>query len=750
MPRTVTRPGTAVVPSNTTGPTPKPPKPATTTPKTPKTTDIYNRKPVELKKPAALAGPKNLGDVGGVNVVIGQDGTLGLGQVPAGLSEQMRAARIIVSKAPNSQPLSGVTDVNTLRSIAWSAAKMYDAALRTPKNDAEMLELRAGRASALALMEAAARQAGVLGDKEARDQLTLGLMFSIGKEPFRPLKAFAYESSLVRADKGELAKTKTAETALYPQQPPYEKWLKDGVIKVMHYTDNNGSPTADNIALYTERGFKKKSNPDGSTTLVRAAKDGKPRIEVTIPKPPTHDTPPSLFEKMGDPSVDMIIYAGHAGYGKRVEDALAKGVSGTGDGKLVMLMQCYGEGSIESVNRTFPDAQLISTREASDDNYDFTLMNHVLDGIDKKADYKGIEKGVNREFSAWVASLKKDPQGFDASDVQSYVDHPIETHYFYPNTRDVILNKMDRDRDGVRDGDDQVFNIVYPKRMDASGGYDPLDSGTPLDALDGTALNSATGQLNLFARYAELPANLIKNVPWNPEVFQPGGFFEGSSNALNAFKFETDAASGKVKVLLNSQFAHAPASALSRMMAIEAGAYIAKQSNLDAAKTAALQLAMLERMVHQEGTSWSSTKLDEMKNELLKRRYQLPISVADLQTVSGNPDDFVAATFSTLEAKVRSSNYSNLGATPQRATTAVTVPPNVVLSGYIDSTGAQELARRFGIQGTVDSANFGWGHYASASEAIEFPMVDASGKKFLFSLGLDADGVVRAASTIPQ
>ncbi len=68
--------------------------------------------------------------------------------MPSSFSEQMRAARIIVSKAPDSQPFAGVTDVATLRNVAYSAAKLFDAALKTPKNETEALELRAGRASA--------------------------------------------------------------------------------------------------------------------------------------------------------------------------------------------------------------------------------------------------------------------------------------------------------------------------------------------------------------------------------------------------------------------------------------------------------------------------------------------------------------------------------------------------------------------------------------------------------------------------
>jgi len=756
---------------NTTTPTATPTSPAApaapaapTTPAAPaspaRAKDVYGKAPKALKAQPNLPGAIELGDFGGAKVSVQPNGQLALGTVPTSLSEQARTVKVAVAQAPDNQPFANITDVQTLKTAASSAAQLYASLLKTPKNDAEALEFRSGRAAAMGLMEAAARRAGALGDTEARDQLTLGLLFSVAKEPYRPLKDFVYESTLQRADKGELPKTRTAETALYPQKPPYEAWLKDGKISIVHYTDNNGSPREDNVQLYVDRGFKRKDNPDGSTTLTRKASGNKPAMEVTIPPAPTHDTPPSLFEKMGDPNVDMIIYAGHAGYGKRVEDALSKGVVGTGENKLVMLLQCYGEGSIESVNRAFPDAQLISTREASDDNYDLTLLDHMFNGFDKRSSFDTIAKANAKEFNDWVGSLepaKPGEEGMTESDIQFYKDHPVETHYFFPNSREVLLAKLDRDRDGVKDAGDTLFNVVYPKRVDASGGYDPLDPGAPLDGLDGTALNSATNQLNLFARYAVLPQGLLGNTPWNPEVFQPAGFFEPpSSTDLKAFKFEVDQANGKIKVAVSSNFAHAPKEALGRMLAVEAGQFVAQQAGLDGTTTAALQLSFLERMVHQEGSGsysgWNASPVEskETQEQLFRNRYNLPLSFTDLQAVSGNPDDFVAATFDALKAKVASSPELQALAqgTVKRATEALTVPDNLQVSGNLDMAALQALATRLGVQGTVDTSANSWGVWTSPGSRFAITMKDAQDKPFYVSIGLDSEGVVRAASRI--
>ena len=734
---------------------PTTPTPATPTPAAPaRASDVYSKAPKALKAQPNLPGSVPLGDLGGANVSVMPDGMLALGAVPTSLSEQIRATKVAVTQAPDNQPFAAVNDVQTLKTASAAAAKLFDKLLAKPKNDAEALEFRAGRAAAMGVIEAAARRAGQLGDVETRDALTLGLMFSVQKEPYRPLKDFAFESSLARAEKGELGKTRTAEVALYPPKPPYEKWMKDGKISIVHYTDNNGSPREDNVQLYVDRGFKKKEMPDGSTLLTRKAKDGKPAMEVTIPPAPTHDQPPSLFEKMGDDSVDVIIYAGHAGYGKRVEDALSKGVSGTGDGKMVMLMQCYGEGSIESLNRSFPDAHLISTREASDDNYDLPLIENMLDGIDKRSEYNTIIKGNTKEFNSWVKTLKPEPDGMSESDIQFYKDHPVETHYFFPNSREVLLAKIDRDRDGVQDRGDTLFNVVYPKRVDASGGYDPLDPGAPLDGLDGTATNAAVNQLNLFARYAQLPAGLLGNTPWNPEVFQPAGFYEGAANDTKAFKFEVDQAAGKIKVSVNSNFAHAPAKALGRMLALEAGAFVAQQANLPADKSAALSLSFLERIKHQEGdgSSWSSNKVesDAVQNKLFETRYGLGVTLDQLMSTSGNPDDFVAATYETILQRVQTTpalqGLANLQ--PKRATEALAVPDNLQIGGSLDKDALQQLATRLGVQGQVDANEHQWGTWTSPGSRLVINLRDAQDKPFYVSIGLDSEGVARSASKI--
>ena len=210
-------------------------------------------------------------------------------------------------------------------------------------------------------MEAAARRAGALGDTTARDQLTLGLMQSIAKEPYRPLRDFAYERTLTRTEAGELANTATAKEVLYGDKPPYAQWLQDNKIKLVWYADNDGSLRSDCVRFFAGQNFKRTDNPDGSTTMTAPEIAGKPAFEVVVKPAPKEGEQAAIFEHMAAPDVDVILYSGHAGYGKRVDHALASGVKGTGDGKLVVLHDgtvdrtTDGKGPVEAL--TLPEVK---------------------------------------------------------------------------------------------------------------------------------------------------------------------------------------------------------------------------------------------------------------------------------------------------------------------------------------------------------------------------------------------------------
>jgi hypothetical protein len=190
------------------------------------------------------------------------------------------------------------------------------------------------------------------------------------------------------------------------------------------------------------------------------------------------------------------------------------------------------------------------------------------------------------------------------------------------------------------------------------------------------------------------------------------------------------------------------------MLALEAGQFVAAQSGLSSDKSTALSLSFLERIKHQEGSnSWSSNKVesDAVQNKLFQNRYGLGLPLEQLMTTSGDPDEFVATTFEAILQKVQTTPGLDAlaSATPKRATEALIVPDNLVISGSLDKDALQNLATRLGVLGTVDPAEHQWGTWTSPGSRLVINMRDAQNKPFVVSLGLDSEGTARSASKIP-
>ncbi|GIW70521.1 MAG: hypothetical protein KatS3mg102_0063 [Planctomycetota bacterium] len=451
----------------------------------------------------------------GYEVAVAADGRL----LPAGPTPPeggplglLNALALRPAGAPGPFDGLGAEHAGLLDRLSARLAQTHKALAGEAPDEATHLAWRQGRAAALHLMEEAAARAFALGDGALGRRILRRLTAAVQAEPWRQVRDFAFERLVARAEASELPEVRAAREALYPSRPPYEKWLADGKIDILMYVDDSGSLIADNIEFYKELGFRHTANADGSHTLRLDRSGEEPPVVITIP--PKQGTP-ALFEKMDDPAVDVIAYAGHAGYGHRVDHALARGVGGSGEGKLVLLMQCWGEGNVESLERAYPDAQVLSTTAMTDDNLDFTLMENLIDGFRKQQSWKQIERRTERDLKRWFGD---DPD-------YRYTD--LESHYFFPTTRSTLVKHYDRDGDGVKDGQDHIFHVIYPKRVDASGGYDPVVQPIPRHALDGTALGRSVSELSLAIRYNHLlPPELERRLPWDPERWRPGGFFE--------------------------------------------------------------------------------------------------------------------------------------------------------------------------------------------------------------------------------
>lgn len=732
--RTPTTPSRPTGPSGVTGPAH--PTPAAPPAPFPANLDAFDARGASG---ARLSQPVTLGDFEGQAVSINAQGRLVLPNDGGKLSDTLNAHRAVLKGAGGQNPFAGLTDKVALRAVVERLAVLHRAGTAPADGDKQALDQRQLRATSIALMELATIRAGELGDPALQKTMLTALTKAVAAEPYRALKDFAWESLVARADEKTLPVLNEAKEAVYPSKPPSDRMLKDGKLTIAYYIDNDGSELNFQLSYMRSLGFTQKKLDDQNYLFTRPARGGQPAIEVQFKSPKTHDDKPHLFEKIDDPNVDIIAYTGHAGYGHRVDSAINQGASGTGDGKLVVLMQCWGSGNLESLERAFPDAHVVSTTEPSTDNHDQMMFKELLDGVLQKKGYEEIGgKVVNTLKNAWYLG-----------------DANAEEHFFFPTTRKVVGDKIDRDRDGVRDLTDHVFNVIYPKRLDAAGGYDPVAQAIADDALDGSNASKAVNTLSLVMRYSPLLEGAqAAKVKWGPDLPQPAGFFTPRDGDLRAYDFALDAATGRLDVKLSTRFAHTDSGDLSKMLAYEAGLFLGREAGLDAKGQAALALTMLERAAHQEG-SWKYARglLDEpwAEDTLFAQRYGLAgLTVDDIAAATGHADDLTGKHVKDV-AKLVDARPELLAAVtraPTRVGEDLPLPGTLRLaSGDLDNAALQRVVTALGIAGKVESYG---PTYLSTGEPNNLAVVvrDDAGQTHQLGLSLDNDGVVRAASRV--
>lgn len=723
----------------------------------PQIKDLYGKLAAQAPLAAAPSGfaPRlskavSLGEFSGVQLSVAVNGRLALPGDSGTIQDTLKAHRLALSLAGQRNPFASLTDTAALATVASRLSTLHGNGLAPPRAEQEVLDLRQLRAGSLALLELSAVRAGELGDPALQKHLLGQLTEAIRKEPFRPLRDFSYDSLDSRAAGGKLPRVPAAEEAIYPSKPPYKQWLADGKLKIAYYIDNNGSALASQLwfmqSLARSLGLTEKKIDDFHYLFTREARDGKPAIEIAFKSPRTREDQPALLEKIDDPSVDVIAYTGHAGYGHLVDHAIGRGAKGTGEGKLVVLLQCSGDGNVESFERAFPDAQVVSSTERTADSSDQLMFRKLLAGVLAEKDWDAIRNEVAEELKQAAPSRQTDP---------SYKLDP-KKHYFFPNSRSVLREKYDRDRDGVPDSGDRVFNVVYPKRLDPSGGFDPVAQVIPDDALDGSALVGATTILRQLMRDDRLLSeDRSAKVRWSAEAPQPAGFFTPAEGDPRAFRFTLDPAAGKLRVALSTRFAHTRQKDLARMLAYEAGLFLGKEAGLDGKGQTALALGMLERAVfQQEGWYGGELLLEEpgVAEQLLLRRYGLEgLSFADISGAIGplgreehlRPRHLDQLTRFVASRPALSSASSRA---PASVGKALKVPPGLRLgSTDLDEVAITRVLTALGVPEKLE----GFGPkvlVAGQPNNLVAVVRDRAGKTRLVGLSLDSEGQVQLAS----
>jgi hypothetical protein len=207
-------------------------------------------------------------------------------------------------------------------------------------------------------------------------------------------------------------------------------------------------------------------------------------------------------------------------------------------------------------------------------------------------------------------------------------------------------------------------------------------------------------------------------------------------------------------VALSTRFAHTQGEDLGRMLAYEAGLWLADQAGLRGADKVALGAGLLERIVHQQG-SWygSSSGLDEPHAEeaLFMKRYGLDgFTFGQLMRTVGDPDPYAPADFDKVKAKLAA--VPGLAAAadkaPVRVGDAIEVPANTRFGdrSWLDETELKAMLTRLGVRGELTSYEPRWLEQNQPSN-VTLTVKDGN-NSFMVGLGVDSTGVVTAAAKV--
>ncbi len=411
-----------------------------------------------------------------------------------------------------------------------------------------------------------------------------------------------------------------------PLAPPYDEWFANGneTLNVEYYVGEGF--WQEELADYERRGFARTDNPDGTVTMRKRFEHQRRLNDGTVERFETevvlrlHDGPRGMFEKMNDPNVHLVVYSGHANYGREVPSHLlgAPEMRGT---KVFMGLQCGGKGVHNALLDRYPDLHVVGTKSSSYGFEDRRTFLNTIEGIAKRLPWAQISAQNRRDNS---------------------------DNYYFPMDTLISKRAVDRDGDGKVDSWDRVVNYdTFRPEAEISAQLTPKDPGVPADRLDGRALHGAILRFQRMAGYNQWLE------PLKDQGVLNAGFYEGSPSdplyRLTRVRGEDGADVYKVQV--NKHYAHAGEDVLGAALHYELGRHFALERGLARADAKAVGLLMAAKALDVD-TSWQ----DDAAWRALLRYANIPAGarLSDAMHASHADDTYPAGSRRTLELFNRS------------------------------------------------------------------------------------------------
>lgn len=408
-----------------------------------------------------------------------------------------------------------------------------------------------------------------------------------------------------------------------PSKPFYDDWFKNGnnTVRVDYHVGNGF--WEEETAFYIGQGFARRDNPDGTMTLSKKMVENGVETNFELKM---YNGPGAIFRKMNDPNTHIVVYSGHANYGRTVSSRLGAGAPQIGN-KVFFGLQCGGKGVHNEILEKYPSLQVVQSKNSSYGHQDrWTLLNSLV-GISKRAGWEEISRQNIRENS---------------------------DNYYFPTDTLVKKRAEDQDGDGIADAWDRVVSY---NRFSAHGSVgeelSPRDPGHDARELDGRNLEGALNRFLRIAGYNEWNEGLQ-----NQRVLTDG-FYNGKAEDPALKLDAVQEADGTIyRVRINKHYAHASEETLGALLCYEVGRAECARQGLSAADAKGAALLMTAKCLDVDDGN-----LDQEIWKALLAYAKLPagISFSDALGSAKEDHDMSAGTARTLESlrgKLRARNIA--------------------------------------------------------------------------------------------
>jgi len=350
---------------------------------------------------------------------------------------------------------------------------------------------------------------------------------------------------------------------LAPLEPPYEKWFANS-NNVVNIDVAVGGGFAGQEKIWARHGFK--ADPQDPKVYVKKTKN-RDGVETEFRIRKRVEYGGDIFKNIDDPKTHMVVYSGHADWGRSVRSSLDRSrATGDGDGKVVFLGLCAGKGELNMIRDKFPEAQTITTYNSSyfgPDEANMTwsededALMTMVDQISERRPWTTIAREVRDEVIQPNAAY-----------------HAMDNNYLFPCDTMLRRRVLDRDHDGQADiFDKHVEFNTFNVKEDTSREFTPQPPTHSPDALAGIKPHMGAQTINRLCLYGELtePRNDTGKVV-------PGGYYEPKPGDNAVIKFErTTLENGPGYIMkVSSNYAHMSEECLRAVSMFEFNSYMAQ------------------------------------------------------------------------------------------------------------------------------------------------------------------------------